>query len=179
MNANWAHEFTKWSCSFTARHGSALPLPLPLSINPILFLHLLEIITFLVQKSSRLKVSSICWWCVTVATALLATKVSAAGSMRASEKEPTTNVLDGNQRGEEVHRESSAISKGSIRNEGGPRGAAHHAETSESEHRTSRSHSPHSKRITQGLFTAHKDKQYCLKLPVTIRRETKMFLKEG
>lgn len=52
-----------------------------------------------------------------MATALSATKVSAAGSMRASERERTNNVLDGNPRGEEVHRESGVISKGGIRNE--------------------------------------------------------------
>ncbi len=52
-----------------------------------------------------------------MATALSATKVSTAGSVRAGERERTNNVLDGNPRGEEVHRESCVASKGGIRNE--------------------------------------------------------------
>ncbi len=89
-----------------------------------------------------------------------ATKVSAAGSVRAGERERTNNVLDGNPRGEEVHRESGVVSKGGIRDEA--------ARVSESEHTTSRSHLPHSTQISQRLFTSHKDKQYCLKLTFMI-----------
>ncbi len=80
--------------------------------------------------------------------------------MRAGEREQTNNVLDGNPRGEEVHRESGVVSKGGIRNEA--------ARVSESEHTTSRSHLPHSTQINQRLFTSHKDKQYCLKLTFMI-----------
>lgn len=121
MNANWAHRFTRWSCSFTARRGRDPHSLCLISINPILVLHLLES-SHSLWKSSRVKaegkkVSSICWWCVTVATVLSATKVSAAGSVRAGERERTNNVLDGNPRGEEVHRESGVISKGGMRNE--------------------------------------------------------------
>ncbi len=167
MNANWAHEFMRWSCSFTAQHG--LSLPRSLSINPVLFFALVKIMAFLVKKLKSEgwggKVSSICWWCVTMATALSATKVSAAGSVRAGERERTNNVLDGNPRGEEVHRESGVASKGGIRNEAARPLWTYQAETSESEHTTSRSHLPPQYADQPEAFHNSQRQTYCLKLP--------------